>query len=168
MIFNCSMLRVTSRLYKSRGISLETLNNLSLTQLKRAYSSIIRKYTIQHEWVQVDNEIATIGITNHAQEALGDVVFAQLPEPNTELKALDECGAVESVKAASEIYSPVSGVVVEKNKAVEDNPGLINSSCYEKGWLYKLKLINLTELTGLMSENEYEEFLRTDSKIRDQ
>jgi glycine cleavage system H protein len=89
--------------------------------------------------------------------------YAQLPEIGTKLSAKDECGALESVKAASEIYSPVSGEVVEKNVAVEDTPGLINTSCYEKGWLFKLKLTKPDELKKLMNEQTYEEFLKTDS-----
>lgn len=128
------------------------------------YSSNVsaRKYTDRHEWVVVDNNIGTVGISKYAQEALGDVVFAQLPDLNTEIAAGDECGALESVKAASEIYSPVSGVVTEKNTNVENKPGLINSSCYDQGWLFKLKLTKPEELKDLMSEEQYETFLKTD------
>ncbi|ENN73550.1 hypothetical protein YQE_09801, partial [Dendroctonus ponderosae] len=92
-----------------------------------------RLFTEKHEWVLVDGKVGTIGISDYAQEALGDVVYAQLPDVGTELKQKDECGALESVKAASEIYSPVSGKVLEKNEAVEETPSLINSSCYDKG-----------------------------------
>lgn len=97
-----------------------------------------RKYTDKHEWVAVDKAgVGTIGISKYAQEALGDIVYAQLPEVGTELAQKDECGALESVKAASEVYSPVTGKVTEKNAAVEDTPALINTSCYDQG-LHKL------------------------------
>lgn len=93
-----------------------------------------RRFTEKHEWVELlDANKAVVGISSYAQESLGDVVFAQLPEPGTDLKQDDECGALESVKAASEVYSPVSGKVTEKNSLVEDTPALVNSSCYEKG-----------------------------------
>lgn len=96
----------------------------------------------------------------HFQEALGDVVYAQLPEVGTVLSQADECGALESVKAASEVYSPVSGTVTEKNTAVEDTPNLINSSCYDKGWLFKVKLSKSEEVDALLSKEKYEEFLK--------
>lgn len=94
------------------------------------------------------------------QEALGDVVYAQLPEIGTVLSQSDECGAMESVKAASEVYSPVSGTVTEKNADVEETPNLINSSCYDKGWLFKVKLSKPDELDGLLTEEKYKEFLK--------
>ncbi|KAJ9601447.1 hypothetical protein L9F63_000395, partial [Diploptera punctata] len=94
---------------------------------------IERLYTDKHEWVSIDGTTGTIGISHYAQDALGDVVYAQLPDIGTEVVKKDECGALESVKAASELYCPVSGKVVEKNTQVEDTPGLINQSCYEKG-----------------------------------
>ncbi|XP_058832159.1 glycine cleavage system H protein, mitochondrial [Topomyia yanbarensis] len=119
-----------------------------------------RLYTDKHEWVSVEGEVGTVGISNFAQEALGDVVFVQLPEVGTKLSQKDECGALESVKAASEVYSPVSGAVTEKNKAVEDTPALVNTSCYETGWLFKLKLTKPDELSKLMSEKQYSEYLK--------
>lgn len=122
-----------------------------------------RLYTDKHEWVSVDGEVGTVGISNFAQEALGDVVFAQLPDLGTKLAQKDECGALESVKAASEVYSPVSGKVTEKNTAVEETPGLINSSCYENGWLFKLELTKPDELSKLMNEQQYAEFLKSDA-----
>ncbi|KXJ75313.1 hypothetical protein RP20_CCG011961 [Aedes albopictus] len=121
-----------------------------------------RLFTDKHEWVAVEGEIGTVGISNFAQEALGDVVFAQLPDVGTKLSQKDECGALESVKAASEVYSPVSGVVTEKNSAVEETPGLVNSSCYENGWLFKLKLTKTEELSKLMNEQQYADFLKND------
>lgn len=95
------------------------------------------------------------------QEALGDVVYAQLPDIGTVLSRADECGALESVKAASEVYSPVSGTVTEKNTNVEDTPNLINSSCYEKGWLFKVKLSKPEEVDALLSAEKYNEFLKS-------
>nr|CAD7409520.1 unnamed protein product [Timema poppensis] len=97
------------------------------------------------------------------QDALGDVVFAQLPDVGTVIGSKDECGALESVKAASELFSPVSGKVVEKNSAVEESPGLINQSCYDKGWLFKLELADASELEKLMDEKTYEDFCKTDA-----
>lgn len=122
-----------------------------------------RKYTNKHEWVMVDGNIGTVGISNYAQEALGDVVYAQLPDIGTHFTQKDECGALESVKAASEIYSPVSGDITEKNTLVEDTPGLVNTSCYEKGWLFKIKLTKPVELEELLTEEAYEEFLKSDA-----
>lgn len=95
------------------------------------------------------------------QEALGDVVYAQLPDVGTNVTQGGECGALESVKAASELYSPVSGAVTEKNTEVEETPNLINSSCFDKGWLFKVKLNKTEELDSLMSETQYNEFLKS-------
>ncbi|KAI4470964.1 glycine cleavage system h protein [Holotrichia oblita] len=125
---------------------------------------LTRFYTDKHEWVEINDKIGTIGISNYAQEALGDVVYAQLPEINASLKQHDECGALESVKAASELYSPVSGCVKEKNTAVEETPSLINTSCYENGWLFKVELSNNDEIKGLMTEDQYKEFLKSNKQ----
>jgi glycine cleavage system H protein len=111
----------------------------------------------------VDGQIGTVGISEYAQEALGDVVYAQLPDVGTHFRQSDECGALESVKAASELYSPVSGDVTEKNSAVEDSPSLVNTSCYDKGWLFKIKLAKKGELDELLSEQQYAEYLKTDA-----
>lgn len=121
-----------------------------------------RLYTDKHEWVSVDGEVGTVGISHFAQDALGEVVFAQLPDVGTKLSQKEECGALESVKAASEVYCPVSGVVTVKNTAVEETPGLVNTSCYEDGWLFKLKLTKTEELSKLMNEQQYTEFLKSD------
>lgn len=131
--------------------------------ITRTYIILERKFTKKHEWVQLEGQIGTVGISNYAQEALGDVVYAQLPDVGTSFRQSDECGALESVKAASEIYSPVSGDVTEKNTAVEDSPSLVNSSCYDKGWLFKIKLAKPSELEELLSEKQYEDFLKTDA-----
>jgi len=120
-----------------------------------------RKYTEKHEWVDLNGKIGTVGISQYAQDSLGDIVYAQLPDVGSDFAIMDECGALESVKAASELYCPLSGKVVEKNKEVEDTPGLINQSCYDKGWLFKLELSKPEEMDGLMDEAAYEAFLKS-------
>ncbi|XP_018564078.1 glycine cleavage system H protein, mitochondrial [Anoplophora glabripennis] len=120
-----------------------------------------RLFTEKHEWVEINDKIGIVGISQYAQEALGDVVYAQLPDVDTIVKQNEECGALESVKAASEIYSPVSGKVIEKNVQVEDTPSLINTSCYDKGWLFKVELTDNGEAQALMTEDKYKEFLKT-------
>ncbi|MBH1971820.1 glycine cleavage system protein GcvH [Moraxellaceae bacterium AER2_44_116] len=114
------------------------------------------KYATSHEWARLDGDIITVGITDHAQEALGDLVFVELPEVGDSVNAGDEAGVVESVKAASDIYAPVSGEVVEINPALEDTPELINSDPYGEGWMYKIKVSDLTELDDMMSADEYD------------
>ncbi|KAJ1368223.1 hypothetical protein KIN20_029304 [Parelaphostrongylus tenuis] len=116
-----------------------------------------RKYTKKHEWVSVDGEVGTVGITDFAAEQLGDIVFVELPNVEAKIVKGDSTGAVESVKAASDIYAPVSGIVTEKNSILEQEPGKINKSPFEEGWLYKLKLSNMTELNDLLNEKEYED-----------
>ncbi|XP_047504283.1 glycine cleavage system H protein, mitochondrial isoform X1 [Pieris napi] len=155
--------QVSKQLISQRFILQSSVRQV-LCKISYKYSSNSeKKFSDRHEWVLVDKEnIGTVGISKYAQESLGDVVFAQLPDPGMQLNAGDECGALESVKAASEIYSPVSGTVTEKNKEVEKKPGLINSSYYDKGWLFKLKLSKPEQLHNLMNEKQYEEFLQTD------
>ncbi|XP_009957238.1 PREDICTED: glycine cleavage system H protein, mitochondrial [Leptosomus discolor] len=120
-----------------------------------------RKFTDKHEWISVENGIGTVGISNFAQEALGDVVYCSLPEIGTKLSKHDEFGALESVKAASELYSPLSGEVTEINAALADNPGLVNKSCYQDGWLIKMTVENPAELDELMSEDAYEKYIKS-------
>lgn len=118
-------------------------------------------FTKKHEWVSVDDgEVGTVGISNYAQEALGDVVYAQLPEPDDSVTRGEECGALESVKAASELYSPVTGTVLEKNEAVENAPALINTSAMDEGWLFKVKLTQTSELEQLLDEDAYKAYLK--------
>ncbi|KAM7059640.1 glycine cleavage system H protein, mitochondrial [Molossus nigricans] len=121
----------------------------------------VRKFTEKHEWITTENGIGTVGISNFAQEALGDVVYCSLPEIGTKLNKQDEFGALESVKAASELYSPLSGEVTEINEALAENPGLVNKSCYEDGWLIKMTLSNPSELDELMSEEAYERYIKS-------
>ncbi len=116
------------------------------------------RYTKSHEWVRVDEEgIATVGITDHAQELLGDLVFVELPEVGTELGAGGECAVVESVKAASDVYSPVSGEVVEVNEVLAEAPETINQDAYEDGWIFRIRLADPDELDALMDADAYAE-----------
>ena len=114
------------------------------------------KYAKSHEWVRISGDTATVGITDHAQHELTDVVFVELPAANRQLKAGDACAVVESVKTASDIYSPVSGQILEVNKAVVDNPALVNSDPYASGWFYKIKLSNASEANALLSPEQYQ------------
>ena len=118
-------------------------------------------FTKEHEWVQVDGDTATVGISNHAQEALGDIVFAEVPEAGRKVSKGQEAAVVESVKAASDVYAPVSGEVIEGNQAVADDPALINSDPEGQGWFFKLKLDNPAELDGLMDEAAYRDWIKT-------
>jgi len=114
------------------------------------------QYAKSHEWVRVSGGNATIGITDHAQHELTDVVFVELPEVGKTVKAGDACAVVESVKTASDIYSPVSGEILEVNKAVVDNPALVNTEPYTSGWFYKIKLSNPAEANALLTPEQYE------------
>ena len=113
------------------------------------------KYAKSHEWVRVTGGTAVIGITDHAQHELTDIVFVELPDVGDKVKAGDACAVVESVKTASDIYAPVSGEIVEANKPVVDDPALLNSEPYEDGWLYKIKLSNPAELDALLTPESY-------------
>jgi glycine cleavage system H protein len=113
------------------------------------------KYAKSHEWVRVTGDTATVGITDHAQHELTDVVFVELPAVGRQVNAGETCAVVESVKTASDIYSPVSGQIAEVNKAVVDNPALVNSEPYGKGWFYRIKLSNPAELNSLLSPESY-------------
>ncbi len=114
------------------------------------------KYAKSHEWVRVSGDTATVGITDHAQHELTDVVFVELPESGRNVKAGEGCAVVESVKTASDIYSPISGEVIEINKTVVENPALVNTDPYNGGWLFKLKLANAGELDALMNPQDYQ------------
>ncbi len=117
------------------------------------------RFTDQHEWVRVDGDVATIGITDYAQEQLGDVVYVELPEVGKSVAAGDEAAVVESVKAASEVYAPVSGEVVEVNADLEGAPGGVNEDAMGKGWFVKVKLSDRSELAKLMDEDAYKSFV---------
>ncbi|WFD00992.1 glycine cleavage system H-protein subunit [Malassezia yamatoensis] len=126
-------------------------------QTSRIGAAIKTLYTVEHEWVRYDDEsnIGTIGITNHAQDSLGDVVYIELPPVELEAARGDQIGSIESVKAASDIYSPVSGIIVESNVALDDQPNLVNKSPMDQGWLAKIKLSDASELDQLLSEEAY-------------
>jgi glycine cleavage system H protein len=115
-------------------------------------------FTKDHEWIRVDGDSATIGISDHAQNALGDIVFAEAPEAGRQLRKGEEAAVVESVKAASDVYAPVSGEVTEGNPAIADDPSLINRDPEGDGWFFKLRLADPGELDGLMDEGAYREF----------
>ena len=118
-------------------------------------------FTKEHEWIRVDGDVATVGISDHAQEALGDIVFAEVPEAGRSLSKGADAAVVESVKAASDVYSPVGGEVIEGNSAIADDPALINRDPEGEGWFFKLKLSDPSELDGLMSEADYREWVKT-------
>ena len=118
------------------------------------------RYLPSHEWGRIDEEeILTVGISNHAQDLLGDIVFIELPEIGKQLDAEEESAIVESVKAASEIYTPISGEIIEVNEKLETEPELLNNSPYEEGWLIKVKISDLSEIEKLMNSKDYENFV---------
>jgi glycine cleavage system H protein len=119
------------------------------------------RFTKEHEWIAVDGDVGTIGITDFAQQQMGDVVFVQLPEIGKTLKKGEEAAVVESVKAASEIYAPVSGEVVAVNGDLEATPATVNEDATGKGWFFKIKVATPAELDGLMTESQYKDFVAT-------
>lgn len=137
-------------------------NKAQLYSTTRLASTNARLFTKKHEWITLitgDRQIGRVGISNHAQEALGDVVYVQNPEVGAKIKQFDEVGVIESVKAASELMSPVSGEVTSVNSNLEDKPGLVNSDCYQDGWLFEIRLENSKELEELMDEDKYQKYL---------
>jgi glycine cleavage system H protein len=120
-----------------------------------------RKYTEEHEWVHVDGDVGTVGITDYAQDQLGDIVFVDMPAPGSTVKALEKFGEIESVKAVSELFAPVSGEVIERNDGLEGSPQWVNDDPYGDGWMIRVRLSNTSELDSLLSADEYEDFLRT-------
>lgn len=117
------------------------------------------RYTKDHEWIRLEGGVGVVGITDYAQNALGDVVFVEVPEAGKSLTAGGEAGVIESVKAASEIYSPVSGEVLEGNAGLDGDPALVNSSPTGDGWIFKVKLADPSEVEKLMTEAEYQAFV---------
>ena len=118
------------------------------------------KYSKEHEWIKLDGEEATIGITKHATEMLGDIVFAELPEKGSNVEKDGTAGVVESTKAASDVYTPVSGEVIDTNQMVVDDPSKINEDPEESAWFFKLKIKDKTEMDSLMNKEEYEKFAK--------
>ena len=123
-----------------------------------------RHYTQSHEWVKIDGEVGTIGITDHAQKELGEIVYLELPEAGHVFNANEEFGTVESVKAVSELYTPISGEVVEVNKGAIAEPGIVNDDPFGDGWLLRIKLSTDQEVSTLMSAEQYAEYVRTEEK----
>ena len=118
-------------------------------------------FTGEHEWIRVEGDVATIGISDHAQQALGDIVFAEVPEQGRSVNKGDEAAVVESVKAASDVYAPIAGEVIEGNPALADDPALINRDPEGEGWFFKMTLADASELDGLMDEPAYREWVKT-------
>ena len=121
------------------------------------------KYAKSHEYTHLDGDIATIGITEYAQKELGDVVFVELPKVGSQLEAGDEMGSIESVKAVSELFAPVSGEVVEVNETLAEKPELVNTDPYGDGWMIRIRLSDATEADELMNAEEYEEYIETEA-----
>ena len=120
-------------------------------------------YSTEHEWVKVGGDIAIIGITDHAQNALHEITFVEISEVGTVLKTSDECGLVESMKASSDIFSPIAGEIIEVNADLEDAPEIVNEDCYGKGWMFKIKPSNLEDdLAKLMDAKAYKEFIESE------
>ena len=121
------------------------------------------RYAKSHEYVHVEGSVGTIGITDYAQKELGDVVFVELPQVGSQLEANDELGSIESVKAVSELFSPVSGEVVEVNDALTEKPELVNTDPYGDGWMIKIRMTDTSEMDELMAADEYAEYIETES-----
>jgi len=113
------------------------------------------KFTDDHEWLRIEGDVATVGITAHATEQLGDLVFVELPEKGTEFETNDTAATLESVKAASDIYAPLAGEIIEVNGAIVDDPSIVNSDPMGEGWFFKLRLVDTSELDALMDEDAY-------------
>ena len=122
------------------------------------------KYSKEHEWLKLDGDVATIGITKHATEMLGDIVFTELPEKGSSLDKDGTAGVVESTKAASDVYTPISGEVVDTNQAIVDDPSKINADPEGDAWFFKLKIKNIKELDTLMNKEQYDKFAKESSQ----
>lgn len=120
----------------------------------------MKRFSEEHEWISVSGDVGTVGISDYAQSQLGDIVYVEVPEAGKKLAKGGEAAVVESVKAASDVYSPVTGEVVEGNAALADNPALVNSDPFGEGWFFKVKIANKAELDGLMDEAAYAEFVK--------
>ncbi len=118
-----------------------------------------RKYTQEHEWVQLEGELGIVGVTDHAANELGDIVYVDLPEVGAEFSAGDSVGSIESVKAVADLYIPVSGEIVEINEALDGDPAMVNNSPMDDGWMFKVKLADPGELDSLLDASSYEELL---------
>ncbi|KAK4491512.1 hypothetical protein RD792_002262 [Penstemon davidsonii] len=144
----------------SRLWAMRTASYLRISAPYRGFATVIKdlKYADSHEWVKIEGNSATVGITDHAQDHLGDIVYVELPEEGTEVAQGASFGAVESVKATSDINSPISGKVVQVNTKLNDSPGLVNASPYENGWIIKVEINNADEEKKLMDHDQYTKF----------
>ena len=118
------------------------------------------KFTDEHEWILIEGDTGTVGISNYAQAQLGDVVFVEVPEIGTKYNKGDEVAIVESVKAASEVFAPVDGKIIESNKALEEEPSIVNTDAERGGWFYKIKINNISDLDELMDKASYDQFIK--------
>ena len=118
------------------------------------------KYTKEHEWISLDGEVAMIGITDHAQSQLGDIVFVELPDVDSEISQNETFGVIEAVKTVADLFAPVKGLIIDINSSLEDSPDLINSDPYGTGWIIKVKVSDSSQYDSLMSSDEYEEFIK--------
>ena len=143
------------KLEESKKKLKETNLHLVKKIIKKETNMAEKKYTKEHEWVEIDGDIATVGITNHAQESLGDIVFIDLPTVGKEVKSNDEICVIESVKAASDIYAPIDGEVVEINNNLSDDASLVNQDPENDGWICNMKLYNSDQLQSVMTRNTY-------------
>lgn len=116
-------------------------------------------YTKEHEWLKLDGETGTVGVTDHAQKELGDIVYVEVPEIDTELEKGDEAASIESVKAVADVFSPITGTVIEVNEGLEDEPELVNKDAQGDGWLFKLRVIDKSQVDDLMDSTQYEKYL---------
>tara|TARA_B100000965_G_scaffold120930_1_gene99945 strand:- start:484 stop:864 length:381 start_codon:yes stop_codon:yes gene_type:complete len=119
-----------------------------------------KKYSKKHEWIQLNGDIATVGISQHATEMLGDIVFVELPDGGKNLGQNEKAAVVESTKAASDVYTPVTGEVIESNKSISDDPSNVNKDPENNGWFFKIKITNKSEIDTLMSQADYEKFIK--------
>ncbi|MBN8929372.1 MAG: glycine cleavage system protein H [Rhodospirillales bacterium 69-11] len=120
-----------------------------------------KRYTKDHEWVTLDGDIATVGITDHAQEQLGELVFVELPAAEREVASGEACAVVESVKAASDVYAPLAGKIVETNDTIVEDPSIVNSDAEGEGWFFRMELDNTDEFDALMDQDAYDEYLES-------
>merc|ERR1712110_1281046 len=160
--FDSLIFNIFSRFLAGEMLVVKQLRN-SINLVKKNLSTSVAsysklRYSTDHEWIMVDGDIATIGISNFAQDTLGDIVYVELPEVELEFEKGDEVGVIESVKSVSNIVAPISGVVTEINEALEDEAELVNRSPLEEGWLLKATIANMDELDELFNEEEYEKF----------
>ena len=119
-----------------------------------------KKFSKQHEWISVEGDVATIGITKHAAEMLGDVVFVELPEKRKNIEKEGQAGVVESTKAASDVYTPITGEIIETNQSIVDDPGIVNKDPEGSAWFFRIKIKNKSELDELMSKANYYKFVK--------